>query len=136
MLSQVSDLGFIHAQVPTGAFATPANAGATEVLTLYFPVDYEKSKFETEWKWFVEKGEKAAKEATGLIGGWVEEEVDFEKDGNTQKAKAFWGAIGWPSKEAHQRFRETDEFKEVIPHLRGEPIGVKVHHTKFQKYEA
>jgi hypothetical protein len=48
--------------------------------------------------------------------GWVVEELENEKFEG--KLKGYYAAIGWKSIEVHQRYRETEAFKESIPSLR------------------
>lgn len=72
----------------------------------------------------------------GYAGGWVIEEVPNPKsDGgkNKDKVKAFAGAIGWQSVEAHLKFREHQAFKDNIHLLRGakDLVGMDVFHVKF-----
>jgi hypothetical protein len=48
-----------------------------------------------------------------------------------QEGKAVAAFIGWESKEAHLKFRETEIFKENIGLLRGNNRGAEVFHVKF-----
>lgn len=53
------------------------------------------------------------------------------KDG---KARLFGGFIGWPSVEAHMKYREHEAFPEAIKWLRDGPKKIQVHHVEFETF--
>jgi hypothetical protein len=69
----------------------------------------------------------------GLIGAWSIEPHEHEKLGEGVQGKLFAAFIGWPSVEAHMKFRETEDFVKVVSHLRAGPKGASVHHVAFTK---
>lgn len=109
-----------------GAPHTPV----TEVLTCYFESDENGSKadgFESRFDKFI-----ASISGGGFKGaarGWVVEEVEYKGE----KRRAFVGLVGWESVEAHMAFRETEAFRENIPLLRQEALGMELHHTRFDQ---
>jgi len=68
----------------------------------------------------------------GLAYGPVVEEI--EKTKGEGKGKAVVVCIGWESKEAHLKFRDSEDFKENIHYLRDGVKAVEVHHTAFKTY--
>jgi hypothetical protein len=61
---------------------------------------------------------------------WSEIGTEEEgKEGN--KAKALTVLLGWESKEHHERFRETELFKENVSLLREKNRGAEIFHVKF-----
>ncbi|KAF2174870.1 hypothetical protein K469DRAFT_612899 [Zopfia rhizophila CBS 207.26] len=132
-------LSMYHAQLPTPSPTSgPFTAPVTECISLYFAPDHPNSTFDSNWTQFVEKAGQTATEAQGAVGGWVVEEVKSKKglgkDGAEGDGKQFWAVIGWPSVEAHMKYRETEDFSKVVPYLREGPKAIEVHHVNFQKY--
>lgn len=72
------------------------------------------------------------------MGGWGIEEHKHEnlgeKEGEEGPAKLFGVFVGWPSVEAHMKYRQTEVFPDVAKWLRDGPKGVQVHHVAFTKY--
>ena len=105
---------------------SPTVAPCTELLSAYFDPsisDANQKSFESNAQKFVDV---LASHAPGngfksvSSSGWVIETVQHEgKD-----AKAFVGAIGWESRDAHIKCRETQAFKDNI-HLLREFKGLK-----------
>jgi heme-degrading monooxygenase HmoA len=114
-------------------FSTPvakaAVAPITEMLTLYFTADVEKSSFESIWERFVDVMSKNSVGYLGSTGGWVVEDLTY--DG--QPGKAYVAVVGWESFQAHMAYRETQAFKDTISEVRGITRGGSMHHTKFTK---
>lgn len=54
-------------------------------------------------------------------------------EGQPGPAKMFCGFIGWPSVDAHMKFRETPEFPGLIKYARDGVKGASVYHVKFEK---
>lgn len=105
---------------------------ATEILNVYFPLDYSESdqqKFEEGLKKVVAVIEKDARTYTASSGGWVVEDVEIP--GTSEKARMYQALIGWQSVEAHMSFRETQSFKDNIHHLRAAKDLKKLHVTHF-----
>ncbi|KAL0933935.1 uncharacterized protein CTRU02_210734 [Colletotrichum truncatum] len=99
-----------------------AEAPVTEVLTLFFPADLDeaaKEPLNKQLEEFKTKALDTSPDFKGIAYGWsVENDVPVTgepgKTGNLLVA-----FIGWPSVEAHMKFRETEAFKENIGLLRG-----------------
>ncbi|PVH89440.1 hypothetical protein DL98DRAFT_508503 [Cadophora sp. DSE1049] len=66
----------------------------------------------------------------GAWGDSVEMDVGKHSDGSV-KGKATVLLIGWESKEAHMKFRETEVFEKNIGHLREGMGGVEMFHVPF-----
>jgi len=68
----------------------------------------------------------------GYVYGPVIEEI--EKSAGDGKGKAVTLFIGWESKEAHMKFRETELFQKNVNLLREGVGAVEMHHTSFKSY--
>ncbi|KAF4453679.1 hypothetical protein F53441_3688 [Fusarium austroafricanum] len=101
----------------------------TEVLLAFFPSDYDVASRATATRrleQFTGLALKSSPDWRGISYGWsVENDVPIRGDeGKTGCMLAAF--IGWPSVEAHQKFRETEDFKENIGLLREIPGLVKL----------
>ncbi|KAH7141517.1 hypothetical protein B0J13DRAFT_596402 [Dactylonectria estremocensis] len=101
----------------------------TEVLLAHFPPDYDadsRAVAKRRLEEFTGRGLKNSPDWRGISYGWsVENDVPVK--GDESKSGALLVAfIGWPSVEAHQKFRETEDFKENISLLREIPGLVKL----------
>ncbi|KAK1475134.1 hypothetical protein CTAM01_15703 [Colletotrichum tamarilloi] len=99
-----------------------STAPVTEVLTLFFPSDLDSAAKETltaQLEEFKTKALDTSPDFQGISYGWsVENDVPVtDEDGKTGNLLAAF--IGWPSVDAHMKFRETEPFKENIGLLRG-----------------
>ncbi|KAL2429858.1 hypothetical protein ABEF95_000891 [Exophiala dermatitidis] len=106
-------------QPPTRALAD-GGPFATEFITIYFPTDYsadDQKVFEASLNKLVDVARKHSQGFKTSAGGWAVEQLDLP-DGSS-KAKVFIALFGWESVEAHQKFRETQVFKDNIHLLRG-----------------
>lgn len=122
-----------HAHIPPEQpFPTgPGSAPVVECLTLYFDPSHSTSDYDKNFASFKE-GIKDYADLQGVIGGWVVEELEHEKvEGG--KAKGFAAFLGWPSIEAHQKFRESETFKNNIGPFRDGWKGAKMVHVSFTK---
>ena len=96
---------------------------------MYFSSDIDadsKAKAVALLDEFTEKGLKTAPDFKGISSGWsVEDDVPVrgEEDKTGSMLVAF---IGWPSVEAHMKFRDTQEFKDSIGLLRNIPGLIKL----------
>ncbi|ORY03419.1 hypothetical protein BCR34DRAFT_492426 [Clohesyomyces aquaticus] len=128
-----------HAEMGTELpFSGPGSAPVTECLSLYFEESYAVSDFDSSFAKAREGMEKTAEEAQGLASGWVVEDVKHKglgPEGAEGPGKMFWAVVGWPSVEAHMKYRGSEDFAKVIPYLREGPKGVEVHHVAFQKFQ-
>lgn len=68
-----------------------------------------------------------------MMGGWSIEPHKHEKLGEGVDGRGFVAFVGWPTIDAHMKFRETEEFKEIIPLLRTGPTALAVHHVAFKR---
>ncbi|KAM0553106.1 hypothetical protein ACHAPJ_007654 [Fusarium lateritium] len=101
----------------------------TEVLLAFFPSDYDVASRATATRRLEEFAARALKTSAdwrGISYGWsVENDVPIRGDeGNSGAMLAAF--IGWPSVEAHQKFRETADFKDNIGLLREIPGLIKL----------
>lgn len=105
---------------PPSALLDGKTTPATEVLHAYFPTDLSKedaTAFQeriAKLAGAIEKG--AGEDYTGFVAGWVDEELDIP--GKEEKGKVYSVLVGWKSVEAHNKFRETQIFKDNIHLLR------------------
>ncbi|KAF4975557.1 hypothetical protein FZEAL_7672 [Fusarium zealandicum] len=101
----------------------------TEVLLHFFPSDYDVASRATATRrleQFAGRALKASPHWRGISYGWsVESDVPVKGD-ETKSGALLVAFIGWPSVEAHQKFRETDDFKDNIALLREMPGLIKL----------
>ncbi|KAF5025441.1 hypothetical protein F66182_2464 [Fusarium sp. NRRL 66182] len=101
----------------------------TEVLLAFFPSDYDVPSRATATRRLEEFAARALKTSAdwrGISYGWsVENDVPVRGD-ETKSGAMLAAFIGWPSIEAHQKFRETAHFKDNIGLLREIPGLVKL----------
>jgi hypothetical protein len=133
------DLSLYHVRFPSSSpFSTPGSAPVSEYASLYFEPEYENSVFDANWSKFVDFASKTAEGVQGFAGGWAIEEQQHEKlgkDGEAGAAKLFALCIGWPTVEAHMKFRESEHFTEVVKYLRDGPKALELHHVEFQRFK-
>ncbi|OHE91290.1 hypothetical protein CORC01_13405 [Colletotrichum orchidophilum] len=106
-----------------------AEAPVVEVLTLFFPADLDdaaKASLTAQLEEFKTKALDTSPDFRGISHGWsVENDVPVtDEPGKTGNLLAAF--IGWPSVDAHERFRDTLPFKENIGILRGMKDIVKL----------
>ncbi|KAJ0375681.1 hypothetical protein COL26b_006188 [Colletotrichum chrysophilum] len=98
-----------------------AEAPVTEVLTLFFPAELEepaKEDLSKQLEVFKVKALDTSSDSKGIAYGWSKEN-DVPITGEDGKAGNLLVAfIGWPSVEAHLKFRETEAFRDNIGLLR------------------
>ncbi|KAI1458049.1 hypothetical protein F4805DRAFT_155012 [Annulohypoxylon moriforme] len=90
-----------------------------EVLQIYFAGDVSDSaraSIEGTAKEFLEKLAGSAKGMTreNALGWSVEKDVPFKGE----PSRIFTAVVGWTSVEEHNKTRETEEFKQLIPMIR------------------
>ena len=114
-----------------------SKAPVTEFFVTYFTPDYsnESSYSSAFSKW---SDLASSNGAQGSAFGWsygsdleAKEPSGKSKFGGA-KGKAFIGAIGWPSLDAHSSFKDTGAFKDNISSLKEGPAGADLFHVKFQ----
>ncbi|KZL82456.1 hypothetical protein CI238_03135 [Colletotrichum incanum] len=106
-----------------------AEAPVVEVLTLFFPAglsEEAKASLSAQLDEFKTKALDTSPDFKGISHGWsVEDDLPVtDEPGKTGNVLAAF--IGWPSVDAHQRFRETEAFKNNIGILRGMKDIVKL----------
>ncbi|KAF2011751.1 hypothetical protein BU24DRAFT_426850 [Aaosphaeria arxii CBS 175.79] len=122
-----------HVESPSSqSFSTPGSAPVTECISIYFEPSYSTAAYDASFAKFADVASKTADEAQGVVGGWSIEDHEHEKVEGA--AKLFAVFIGWPSVEAHMKYRQTEGFKECIPHLREGPKALQMHHVAFKKH--
>ncbi|KAL4732722.1 hypothetical protein ACLX1H_001741 [Fusarium chlamydosporum] len=98
-----------------------ARSPVTEVLVAFFPSDYSvasRAAATRRLEQFAGQALKASPDWRGISYGWsVENDVPIRGD-ESNSGSMLVAFIGWPSLEAHQKFRETDDFKQNIGLLR------------------
>lgn len=102
---------------------TALRAPVTEILLAWFPKDISQELKDANTKkaeLFAVKSLKACSDLHAINVGWGVEN-DFPMRGGEEGQKGSLLAVfaGWSSIDAHMKFRETDEFKEAIPLIRG-----------------
>ncbi|KAM0347696.1 hypothetical protein ACHAPU_004711 [Fusarium lateritium] len=113
----------------------------TEVLLAFFPTDYDVASRATATRRleeFAGRALKTSRDWRGISYGWsVENDVPVRGD-EANSGAMLAAFIGWPSVEAHQKFRETDDFKDNIGLLREIPGLVKLSafHVSCESKEA
>jgi len=110
---------------PPSVFGT---ALVVEVATFYKTESY----FLENVKQFVRDTKDAMDGGMGCVLGPVVEQI--EKDPGAGTGKAVLLCLGWESKEAHMKYRETDSFSQNIGLLREGCSAAEMHHTIFEKY--
>ncbi|KAF2752254.1 hypothetical protein M011DRAFT_455061 [Sporormia fimetaria CBS 119925] len=136
-----------HIELDPNALVTPLTAPVTECLVLYFGPTRRRSTFDSNWDYFVSAASKTAAEAHSISGGWAIEDVFLptiagqtrggEHDEHDEGIKSimFGGFIGWPSVDAHMRFRAHEQWDRVVRPLRDGPVQHDMWHVKFKKFE-
>ena len=112
--------------------ASSLSAPVTEIATFYFDGAPPDDAFESAKKCIEIIGKDAGENVLGWSYGITHE--DIEKDG--VKGKGAVLTVGWESKEAHMRARETQAFKDNIHMLRQTSKAVEMHHTRFLNFVA
>ncbi|KAM6520180.1 hypothetical protein FALCPG4_013733 [Fusarium falciforme] len=106
-----------------------ARSPVTEVLLAFFPPDYDIAARATATRRLEEFAARALKTSPdwrGISYGWsVENDVPVKGD-EDKTGSMLVAFIGWPSVEAHQKFRETQDFKDHIGLLREMPQLIKL----------
>ncbi|ROW01351.1 hypothetical protein VMCG_05888 [Cytospora schulzeri] len=122
---------------PPSALRSPV----TEILLAWFPSDISPELKDANTKkleQFAEMSLKACSDIQAINLGWGLEN-DFLVRGGDEGEKGSMASmlIGWPSIDAHVRFRDTDAFKEAIPLVRGLEGKTKMtmFHVKAQVME-
>ncbi|KAH8704847.1 hypothetical protein BGW36DRAFT_392603 [Talaromyces proteolyticus] len=129
---------------PISTTETLTTNPVTELVNFLMPSDISAenlSKFNRDIVTFrneTQKVQPADIKPVSWSMGHVERPVTIDhRDTPSGKAKAYFMAIGWQSKEKHTAARETKEFKETVAPLRTvmvSPVkGLEMRHVKFQK---
>ncbi|KAF7558157.1 hypothetical protein G7Z17_g57 [Cylindrodendrum hubeiense] len=109
---------------PTEDVLDKTRSPVTEVLLAYFPSDYSEDSravAKRRLEQFTGRALKSSPDWRGISYGWsVENDVPVKGDESNSGALLV-AFIGWPSVEAHKKFRETEDFKENISLLREIP---------------
>lgn len=109
----------------------------TEILVAFFPSDITQAGKDVavaQAQQFLDKGAKTCSDIQGVSYGWGVEN-DFPVRGEDGQMGAILAAlIGWPSIDAHIKFRETDAFKQNVHYIRSMDRIVKMSasHVSFQ----
>jgi len=105
-----------------------ARCPVTELFTAFFPSDITpaaKATVTASFEEFIDKALKTSPDFKGISYGWGIE-TDFPVTGEEGKTGSIFVAfIGWPSVEAHMKFRETQPFKENVGAIRALPDLIK-----------
>lgn len=127
-----------HVHFTPPPFDAWTKGGATEVINVYFPVDYSDSDiatFDANLKEFIKIAGEACPDVKTATAGWAVEEVEIP--GTQEKGRLWNGLIAWTSVEAHIAFRETETFKKNIHLLRGakDLKHAKAYHVKPTEFK-
>ena len=115
-----------------------SKAPVTEFFVTYFTPDYSnESSYSSAFSKWTDVAKSSSDGVQGSAYGWsygsdleAKEPSGKSKFGGA-KGKAFIGAIGWSSLDAHSAFKGTGAFKENIGSLREGPAGADLFHVKF-----
>lgn len=125
-----------HLKLDPAGDTTALTQPVTEFISAYFSSDHSESEYSASFTEFKNKAAQIPNvAATGLAGGWSVEPHQHESLGEGVDGKMFGAFIGWPSIDAHMKFRETNDFKEIIGLLRGGTKGLKVWHINLHQYK-
>lgn len=98
-------------------------APVTEVMLAFFPSDISaeaKAAATERVAQFTEKGLNNCPDVQAVNYGWgVENDFPVRGGEEGQTGSLLIALIGWPSIDAHMKFRDTDTFKETVGLLRG-----------------
>ncbi|CAF3478475.1 hypothetical protein FGSG_04575 [Fusarium graminearum PH-1] len=99
-----------------------ASSPVTEVLVAFFPSDYSPSARAAathRLDKFTAQALKTSPDWRGISYGWsVENDVPIRGD-ESNSGVMLTAFIGWPSVDAHMKFRETEPFKENVSLVTG-----------------
>ena len=102
----------------------------TEVMLAYFPSDISaagKDAATTRLQQFVERSLNTCSDVKGVSYGWgVENDFPMRGGDEGQTGTVLMAYIGWPSIDAHMKFRETETFKEHVGLITGMEEMIKV----------
>jgi hypothetical protein len=94
----------------------------TEVMLVYFPSNISpagKDKAAAQLQQFVEKSLENCSDVIAVSYGWgVENDFPVRGGEPGQSGSLLTAFIGWPSIDAHRKFRETEAFKESVDFVR------------------
>jgi hypothetical protein len=103
---------------------------ATEIMFAFFPADISRADQDAvsaQLQEFSDKALAKCPDVKSVSSGWGIE-TDFPVRGGEegQKGALLTAMIGWPSVDAHMKFRETDVFKDNVGLLRNLKGMVKI----------
>lgn len=117
----------------------PFTQPVTECFNAYFPASFPISIYSAQFAAFRAAAARIAdKAAAGLVGGWSVEparHMSLGADGVPGLGKMFAVFIGWPSLEAHARFRESEHFERMVELLREGVSGAEMVHVAFERFK-
>ena len=87
------------------------------------------SSFDSRWAECKKTLEKEVEGFTAASGGWIVEELGSEGE----KCKAWAGFLGWESRDASMRYKETEEFRGTIRGLREGSKASETHYVVFRE---
>lgn len=105
-------------------------APVTEIMLAYFPSDVSaetKTAANMRLSAFADKALTKCADVQAVNFGWgLENDFPVRGGEEGQTGSMLIALIGWPSIEAHMKFRETEAFKENVDLLRGMEGMVKL----------
>ena len=91
-------------------------------MLAFFPAEIsqaEQDAVSAQFQQFVDKALKQCPHVKGVSFGWgVENDFPVRGGEEGQKGSLLTALIGWPSVDAHMKFRETDVFKDNVGLIR------------------
>jgi hypothetical protein len=109
-------------------FQVVSEAAVVEMATIYLPIDFDQTAFEKIWDALV-KSLSTADGFCASTSGWVIEEL--ENDKVEEKTRAWVGAIGWASVEAHNDVKGKHP---AVQGVRDSVLpGTEMHHVRFTR---
>lgn len=104
---------------PPSALKSPV----TEVMVAFFPSDISadaKAAATKRVAEFADEGLSRCDDVQAVNFGWgVENDFPVRGGEEGQTGSTLFALIGWPSIDAHMKFRDTDAFKDNVGLLRG-----------------
>lgn len=127
----------LHAELtPAAKQRAVFSAPCTEIVRFYRTSESEA--YVSSVNEFAEHATKQADGWMGSVGGWAVEDVEHAKFGGDGKTtgKVYWLAIAWQSYEAHMAFRDTEEFKKILPLLTSDKdvVDIDMCHIALRPY--
>ncbi|KAF3761870.1 hypothetical protein M406DRAFT_358121 [Cryphonectria parasitica EP155] len=139
---EVFDRGLFTKHIDVNPYPAAAlKSPVTEIMLAFFPSDVSdelKTAASDRVARFSETSLKKCADVQAVSFGWgVENDFPVRGGEEGQKGSMLIALIGWPSIDAHMKYRETDLFKDSVPLIRGIEglTALGMFHVKSQNME-